>query len=224
MDDELIVAHINPFFRGHKTLEALYLKPLAKRIAQNNGRVFEGYDTPVVLMIDIKTNADDTYDRLKKILKDYSFMLSGYHDGVVTNGPVTIVLSGHKPYKALKSESDRFAFIDEDLQKSDEDTTAMNVYKLSSCKYSKLLKWNGDGNFPENEKNRLCAYVRIAHKFGKKVRLWASPEKASVWEELLQCGVDLINTDKLTELKDFLLARSQNYNRNSTAMIKTDSR
>jgi hypothetical protein len=224
MDDELIVAHINPFFRGRKTLEALYLKPLAKRIAQNDGRIFEGYDAPVVLMIDIKTNAEDTYEHLRQLLKNYSFMLSRCRNGIVTGGPVTVVLSGHKPYKMIKAEDDRLAFIDEDLQHTDLDTTAMNVYKLSSCKYSKMLKWDGQGKFPDAEKDRLCAYVRMAHRFGKKVRLWASPEKTVVWEQLLNCGVDLINTDKLSELKDFLLARYRRYNGNSTAMIKTESR
>jgi len=224
MDDELIVAHINPFFRGRKTLEALYLKPLAKRITQNNGQVFEGYNTPIVLMIDIKTDAEDTYERLRQLLKTYSFMLSRCNNSVVTGGPVTIILSGHKPYKIIKAEEDRLAFIDEDLQHTDGDTTATNVYKLSSCKYSKLLRWSGQGEFPENEKNRLRAYVRMAHRFGKKVRLWASPEKAVVWEQLLNCGVDLINTDKLSELKEFLLARYRRYNDNSTAMIKNEGR
>jgi len=222
MDDELIAAHFNPYFREHKTLEDLYFKPLAKRFSQNNGQIFEGYDANIVLMIDIKTDADDTYDRLKKLLKKYSFMLSGYHNGVVTDGSVTVVLSGNKPYARIKSEADRLAFIDEDLRKTGSDTTAVNVYKLSSCKYSRILRWNGRGEFPDVEKNRLCAYVRMAHKFGKKVRLWASPEKAVVWEQLLNCGVDLINTDKLSELRDFLLARSQNYDSNSTAMIKNE--
>ncbi|WP_317193247.1 hypothetical protein [Mucilaginibacter segetis] len=47
--------------------------------------------------------------------------------------------------------------------------------------------------------------MALAHKFGKRVRLWASPENTAVWKELLSCGVDLINTDKLAELKKFLL-------------------
>lgn len=224
LDGELIVAHFNPFFRGRKTLEALYLKPLAKRIAKNNGQVFEGYNTPIVLMIDIKTDAENTYERLKLLLKKYSAILSGYQNGAVTNGAVTIVLSGHKPYKGLKSEEDRLAFIDEDLQHTGRDTMTANVYKLSSCKYSKILKWDGQGEFPDAEKERLRAYVRMAHRFGKKVRLWASPEKAVVWEQLLNCGVDLINTDKLSELKNFLLTRSQGYGTNSTAMVKDEGR
>src|ERR1700757_3608506 len=52
---KLIVAHIFPYFKGHRTLETLYLEPLAKRIAKNNGRVYTHYSSPIILMIDIKT-------------------------------------------------------------------------------------------------------------------------------------------------------------------------
>eukprot|EP01037_Dinobryon_pediforme_P012054 gene12054-12144_t len=185
---ELIIAHINPFFKSDKTLESLYLQPLAQRIAENNGSVYKGYGQPVILMIDIKTGADNTYKALKSLLEK----------------AVTIVLSGHKPYRLIKQEKNRLAFIDEDLRKTSRDTTAANVYKLA-------------------KRTRLCAYVSMAHKYGKKVRLWASPENKIVWKELLKCGVDLINTDKLAVLKDFLLLNAQHDKFGETAMVH-DSR
>jgi len=210
-EGDLIVAHINPFFRSDKILETMYLQPLADRIAKNGGQVYKGYNTPVVLLIDIKTGANNTYAALKPLLEKYRWMLSSYDNGKVTQRAITIVLSGHKPYQMIKSETNRLAFIDEDLRKTAADTTANNVYKLASCKYSKMLSWNGDGDFPTVERNKLCAYVTMAHKFGKKVRLWASPERNNVWKELLKCGVDLINTDKLVDLKNFLIAYKGNY-------------
>jgi hypothetical protein len=222
-EDDLIVAHINPFFRSDKTLEALYLKPLAEHIAKNNGQVYKGYNEPVILMIDIKTGADNTYTKLKTLLKKYSSILSTYDHGVVLKGAVTIVLSGHKPYKMIKAEENRLAFIDEDLIKTSQDTSSANVYKLSSCKYSKILKWAGHGDLPVDERKRLCTYVAMAHRFGKKVRLWASPENSIVWEELLKCGVDLITTDKLVSLKNFLLSRSVSYE-NSSIMITSNTK
>jgi hypothetical protein len=222
--DDLIVAHINPFFRSDKTLEALYLKPLAEHIAKNNGQVYKGYNEPVILMIDIKTGADNTYSKLKTLLKKYSSILSSYDHGAVLKGAVTIVLSGHKPYKMIKAEENRLAFIDEDLIKTSQDTTSANIYKLSSCKYSKILRWAGRGDLPENERKRLCAYVALAHRFGKKVRLWASPENSMVWDELLKCGVDLITTDKLVTLKTFLLSRPTTGYDNSNIMITNNAR
>jgi hypothetical protein len=171
---KLVVAHINPYFKGKRTLENLYLAPLAAQAAKNNGRVYAGND---------------------------------YDTGKVSIRAVTIVLSGNKPYDIVRNETNRVVFIDEDLRKVERDTVA-NVSRMASCKYSKLLKWKGNGNISEREKQRLCDYVSIAHKNGEQVRLWASPDNKVVWKEILSCGVDLINTDKLVALKDFLIAQS----------------
>jgi hypothetical protein len=207
-DGELIVAHIDPVFGTKGTLETLYLKPLYARVKKNGGQVYKGYNKPVILMIDVKSDANGTYSRLRAVLQKYSDMLSSYDTGKVVNRAVTIVISGHKPFAMIKSEEKRFAFIDEDLRKTTKDTTTVNVYTMASCKYSKLLRWEGKGQIPEQEEKRICNYVNEAHKFGKKVRLWASPESIVVWQELLKCGVDLINTDDLVMLKDFLTQRN----------------
>ncbi|HEY4322956.1 MAG TPA: phosphatidylinositol-specific phospholipase C/glycerophosphodiester phosphodiesterase family protein [Mucilaginibacter sp.] len=208
-DDELIVAHINPFLRETKTLENLYFKPLLERVINNEGQVYKGYNDPVILMIDIKTGANNTYRALEPLLEKYRSILSSYDHGQVHPRAITVVLSGHKPYNLIKKEDNRFAFIDEDLRKIYRDTSVTNVYKLASCKYSELLKWRGKDSIPDNQRRQLCAYVIMAHKYGEKVRLWASPENKLVWKELLRCGVDLINTDRLSVLKDFLVANKK---------------
>jgi hypothetical protein len=131
-------------------------------------------------------------------------MLTSYHNGVVTDGAVTVVLSGHKPYRMLESENTRFAFIDEDLRRVQHDPMSTNIFTMASCKYSKLLSWDGKGPIPVWQERRLRNFVAMAHRLGSKVRLWASPEKKVVWDELLSCGVDLINTDHLSTLRDYL--------------------
>ena len=158
-------------------------------------------------MIDIKTNARKTYSALTAVLEKYRSMLSSYDDGNVTTRAVTIILSGHKPYDDVKAAKNRLVFIDEDLRKVERDTIA-NVARMASCKYSKLLKWKGNGLISLREKQRLLTYVTMAHKNGDQVRLWASPDNKVVWKEILSCGVDLINTDKLATLKDFLVKQS----------------
>ncbi|MDB5108895.1 MAG: hypothetical protein JWR67_9 [Mucilaginibacter sp.] len=204
--NNLVVAHINPYFKGHRKLEALYLKPLSEYINKNNGQIYKGYNNPVMLMIDVKTDANSTYVALKPLLEKYRSILTRYENGKVVPGLVTVVLSGHKPYELIKDEQSRLAFIDEDLRKTVRDTTFSNVYEMASCKYSKLLKWKGLGVISAGEQRKLCTYVKMAHKNGEKVRLWASPDNKIVWDELLKCGVDLINTDKLVALKNFLIA------------------
>jgi hypothetical protein len=203
---KLIVAHINPYFKGKRTLENLYLKPLLEQVTANNGCVYLGHQEPVTLMIDIKTDANKTYAALKDVLEKYKPILSSYDDGNVITRAVTIVLSGHKPYDDVKAEKSRLVFIDEDLRRVDRDTVA-NIARMASCRYSKLLKWRGIGLISARERQRLLKYVTLAHKNGDQVRLWASPDNKAVWKEILSCGVDLINTDKLAALKDFLVAQ-----------------
>jgi len=210
-DGNLVVAHLNPYFKEGRTLEILYLKPLLKRVTENSGTVYKGYSDGFTLMIDIKTNADATYAVLKKLLQQYGGILSHYKNGVFIPGPVTIVISGNKPYKAISSETQRLAFIDADLLQSPAPVSSGQVYTMASCKYSKLLNWKGDGNIPPPQKQRLKWFIAEAHKAGKKVRLWASPENMNVWRELLSCGVDLINTDKLAMLKSFLIENAFTY-------------
>jgi hypothetical protein len=201
----LVVAHIDPYFKSHRKLEALYLKPLLDHINENNGQVYNGYCTPVTLMIDIKTDANSTYAALMPLLEKYKSILTSYQDGRIIPGLITVVLSGHKPFEMIKSESNRLAFIDEDLRKAARDSSYANVCEMASCKYSSLLKWKGSGAISDREQKKLFSYVEVAHKNGEKVRLWASPDNKNVWNELLKCGVDLINTDKLVALKNFLI-------------------
>ena len=58
---------------------------------------------------------------------------------------------------------------------------------------------------PDEQRKKLRDFVAKAHKQGRLVRFWATPEKAALWRELRAAKVDLINTDKLDELKAFLL-------------------
>ncbi|MES2277171.1 MAG: phosphatidylinositol-specific phospholipase C/glycerophosphodiester phosphodiesterase family protein [Bacteroidota bacterium] len=202
----LVVTHVLPSIHHHRTLEGLYLQPLADHLQQNSGEMYPNYGGTFTLMIDIKSDAAKTYELLKPLLEKYRDCLSGYQDGVWHNGPVRIVLSGHQPYQQLLADPDRLAFIDEDLTKLHPDTT-QNICSMASCKYSKLLKWKGSGLIPTREQDRLRNYVAQAHRSGAKVRLWGSPDNQAVWKQLLACGVDLINTDKLVRLKDFLLSK-----------------
>jgi len=209
-NNKLIVAHVLPFFKKKKTLEQLYLKPLLETINGTNKEI----SCPVysiMLMIDIKSDADKTYLNLCQLLSKYRHILTSYENGVVTNRQVTVVITGNKPYKILSAQSKRFAFIDEDLMKSRNDSLSPGLYQTASCKYSSMVSWDGNGKMPEKDKHRLMKYVAIAHRYQKKVRLWASPEREEVWRALLDCGVDLINTDKLSELKDFLLLEQKSY-------------
>lgn len=207
--DEFVVAHLFPFFRQGKTLESLYLRPIYEHIIKNKGYIYPGYEEPITLMIDIKLSGESTYRALKRLLKKYESILTSYENGQLIKKQVTIVLSGSKPFSGIRGEQKRLAFIDEDLKKIETSKFTINTCPIASSNYRSLFNWNGDGEMPTEEKKKLLDYVNKAHEQGKKVRLWASPEKEKVWAALLECGVDLINTDELVSLKTFLLNKAK---------------
>ena len=200
--DRLVVAHILPCLRKKKTLERLYLEPLLKGRFEN-GDAFP--DTPITLMIDIKSDAVKTYQLLDSVLEKYKSIITTYEDGVITWRKVTIVLSGHRPYSLVRRLAFRRVFIDEDLRSIPTDQAAPGGDILASCKYSHFFKWTGKGSMPVDAKDRLIQYVQAAHQNDLKVRLWASPDNTKVWKALLDCGVDLINTNNIQKLKRFLV-------------------
>jgi hypothetical protein len=70
--------------------------------------------------------------------------------------------------------------------------------------------WMGTGDMPESERQKLQEIVETAHAQGQRVRFWNTPDKRTqareaVWRELVSAGVDLINTDDLEGLQQFLL-------------------
>lgn len=201
IDGELYVAHDKPIsLDGISMLKDLYLEPLRKLTAQQNGYVYTGYKKPVYLMIDIKTEGEATYILLKQQLIDYQKILRTRNN---PTGAVQIVLSGNRPVETVKKEASRLVAIDgrpSDLTHG-YDSDFMPVI---SQHYLQVIKWSGEGEIPAYDLQALKNLTEQTHKQGKKLRLWATPEKENVWKVLLEAGVDFINTDKLQELQNFL--------------------
>ena len=59
---------------------------------------------------------------------------------------------------------------------------------------------------PADEKARLKVIITKAHAKGCRLRFWGSPDNPDFWRELLADDVDLINADKLAELRRFVEA------------------
>ena len=203
----LLVAHTPLQLNAERTLEKLYLDPLRDRIKANGGKVYK--DGPAFhLMIDVKTDAADTYAALAKVLESYADLLTVTRDGKTEVKAVTVVISGNRDVKALADQKTRYAALDGRPADLDGDAPAYLVPWVSAS-WASQFKWDGTGAMPDDERKTLRAFVAKAHKQGRKVRFWATPEKVDVWKELLAADVDLLNTDKLKELEKFLRANPE---------------
>ena len=92
-DGKLLVGHFSFELRKARTLEALYLQPLAERVKANKGVVYKTR-APFHLMIDLKTDCESTYAALKVLLKKYRFLLTQFTRDSTSLGAVTVIISG----------------------------------------------------------------------------------------------------------------------------------
>ena len=203
--DKFIVSHVATGLDKKEDLETLYLKPLQKLIQDNGGTVYKDYKGPVILMIEFKTDAGEAYPKLKEVLERYKDMLTVYsHDSIIKQGPIQILITGHKPYDAVMKETTSYATIDGDV-KMLKDSKYDHVITRYSDPWGIYFTWTGRGSMPVDEKERLDDLVAQAHKKGKQIRFYAIPDKPEVWRALLNAHVDWVNTDKLKDYSGFYL-------------------
>jgi len=55
----------------------------------------------------------------------------------------------------------------------------------------------------QDSTSQIAALVKKVHGMGKLVRLWGIPDTAASWQQLQLLGVDIINTDKVGECREF---------------------
>ncbi len=198
----LLVGHTPLSLKKDRTLESLYLDPLRERAKTNGGKVYPK-GPAFFLMIDIKSDAKATYAALAKVLENYADLLTVTRDGKTEAKAVTVVISGNRAVKDIADQKTRYAAIDGRPSDLDGDKSSSLVPWISDS-WKTQFEWDGTGAMPDDERKKLRELVAKAHKQGRKVRFWATPEKVEVWKELLAADVDFLNTDKLAELEKFL--------------------
>ncbi|MFG1819418.1 glycerophosphodiester phosphodiesterase family protein [Kribbella sp. NPDC049174] len=207
IDGELRVAHDLEDAVPGRTLESLYLKPLADRVRENHGRVYK-HGRDFQLLIDIKSDGPSTYAAIDKALTEYRGISTVFINGRVLKGAVTSVISGNRPLDVLKAQKVRYAGYDGRLGDLQSGMPA-SLMPLVSDNWTNNFTWTGVGPMPAAERAKLHDIVVRAHHAGYRVRFWATPDvrgaaREALWSELEAAGVDHINTDDLHGLESFL--------------------
>ena len=205
VDGQLLVGHTRLELKPQRTLQALYLDPLRRRVQDNGGRVYRN-GPQCTLLIDVKTDAGRTYAVLAEVLARYAEMLTSIRNGVVEERAVTVIISGNRAEQAVAAAPLRYVAIDGRLADLDTERPS-HLVPLISDNWRSHFRWRGQGPMPEQERQKLRAIVEKAHAKARRVRFWATPDDPAVWRELADAGVDLLNADDLSGLERFL--RSQ---------------
>ncbi len=210
MGGQLLVAHDEIDLDPARTLQSLYLDPLAARIRANGGSVYRSAPRrSLQLLIDLKTAGEPTYRALSRALRPYRSILGSATAGRVRRGAVTAVVSGDRAARApLEAEAVRWAFYDGRIEDLGGPAPASFI-PLISGNWNNSFRWQGTGPIPADERAALHDLTGRAHAAGQAVRFWATPDapgpaRDAVWGELLAAGADWINTDDLPGLAAFL--------------------
>ncbi len=204
VDGRLLVAHDRKDVKPERTLEALYLEPLRARAKANGGRVFAG-GPAITLLVDVKTEAVATYAALHTVLQGYAELLTTYRAGSVEERAVTIILSGNRAVKEIAAQPVRWVAVDGRRIDLDQNPSPRLVPWVSE-NWRSVFTWRWEGAMPESERAALRDWVARAHAQGRKVRFWNTPDRPDAWRILLDAGVDVIGTDNLAGLQEFLRA------------------
>jgi hypothetical protein len=193
--DELLVAHTAKDLAQHRTLEDLYLKPLQAFMQRNNGHVYTDTARKLQLMIDIKTDAAATLNKLIALLQKYPQL--------TRSKSLRILISGNKPDPSTYTSYPSYIWFDGllSVQYSKEALSRIAMLGDNFLNYS---RWKGEGNAPPKDWAKVKAAIIRAHALKKPVRFWNTPDFIDAWEQLISLGVDYINTDSIRSLASFL--------------------
>jgi hypothetical protein len=186
------------------TIEELYLAPLQARVDGNGGSVY-GDGRPVTLWVDIKDSDAQLPAKLEALLAKYA-MLTSYDGATTAPGAVSVQLTGDAKMKgAFVQQAVRHAARDSN-DFSPSDPPADNAWTAYALDWGTYLSWDGSGSVPAATDLRMRCIAAKAHALGRKVRLYAAPDRFEFWQAAIDRGIDFIHTDHLQEARAYLLS------------------
>jgi hypothetical protein len=205
VEGRLLVAHDREQAKPERTLQALYLDPLREQARQHGGKILPRA-REFILLVDVKSDAESTYAKLREVLSEYKGLLTRFtKDQTVTNA-VTIIISGNRARATMEAEPERLAALDGRLPDL-ETNPSRHLVPLVSDNWRSHFTWTGEGAVPGPDAAKLKRTVQLAREQGRHLRFWATPETPEFWRELQRAGVDVIGTDDLAGLARFLSDR-----------------
>jgi alkaline phosphatase len=191
VNDTLKVAHNKNELATAPTLFSEYLEPVIHLFQTHHNRMGNDSSYAPILMVDIKENSEASLRALVKMISAYPFVF----DRRINKSAMQVVISGERgrnwtAWPALILFDGR----------PDENYDAATLERVVFVSDSYL-------HYADGSKNKTDSLIRHAaekvHAMKKLFRLWAIPDNPASWDHLLQLGIDIINTDKVTECRNY---------------------
>ena len=81
-----------------------------------------------------------------------------------------------------------------------------DIMPLISMSWLDHFQWKGFGKIPKKQSVILDEIITAVHLEKKHIRFWATPDNKNAWRVLEHAGVDLINTDKVSEYSNYKIS------------------
>ena len=105
-------------------------------------------------------------------------------------------------FDEFKKTSNRITFLDGRF--SDIGMKIPNdIMPLISMSWLDHFQWNGLGELSKKQSVVLDEIITAVHLEKKHIRFWATPDNKNAWTVFERAGVDLINTDKVSEFSNY---------------------
>jgi alkaline phosphatase len=202
----LWVAHTEKELSADRTLENLYLDNISKQIKQNKGNIYPDASKKLQLLIDIKQDYKTSLAALITTLNKYP--------EITGNPGIKIVITGGRPQPADFKNYPNYLYFDGDLD-TNYSADQLKRVGMFSADLPGLVKWNGKGIPRDEETEKIKTAVEKAHSQQKPMRFYGAPDFPNAWVNLMDIGVDYINTDHIPDLKKFMNAIPKNFYKNT---------
>lgn len=194
VDGKLMVAHARNEIRPGRTLDSLYLQPLARLFDQHKDKVSPDRKYSLQLLVDVKDEAVPTLKKLEEVIAP---MRTRFDRGINPMA-VQLIISGNRPPVAAWIDYPPHLQFDGRPNEVYDAETLKHVALISDT-FRNYSRWNGEGELPDRDKETLKRIIKRVHAYGKPIRFWATPDTPNAWKQLAKLGVDFINTDKVKE-------------------------
>jgi alkaline phosphatase len=198
VDGQLMVAHDKKDITPDRSLKILYINPLVEKFKHDKTRELR-------LLIEIK---GDYKEILPLVIKELD-PLKEYFSYAGHPGRLSIVMTGAVPPGSQMVIYPQWLSFDVDHL----DGFTPSEWKrigMVSIPFSKYVRWNGKGVLTHADISKVKGAIDSVHNAGKIIRFYETPDTKSSWLALIRLGVDVIGTDHVEELGDFLNNKVKN--------------
>jgi hypothetical protein len=199
-----------------RTLRRLVLSPLLARAQTGGGRLCPDQLVPFRLVVEFGGPNRDrqtllrAYRLLDQQLRDHAPLLSRCVGAMLEPGAVTVAIAGIVDAREmLAAQHARYAFADGSFDDVGSPVAPPALVPMISEPWTRRFGWDGQEEFPSEERHLLHALVRSAHDEGRTVRITGVPggsarTRRAFWDELLAAGVDVIGDTDQRALSRYL--------------------